>query len=317
MQLTRAGREFVESRFVLKPARYGRFLCGMERNGVWSKFLGVSTLYDPKHSTIAYDFHPHEPGAFAPLDGWLEVVSGELNRRATLGLESDGWAIVKRADVGIDVGFVNPELGRAFYEALRDRRYPKGRRVQERQSGWFSIYGRGTRQPVQHGRVYDKGVQTRQVAPWLWIRTERVVRWERRDAMRLSLLTPGALRYAYDEVFADGLARGVVVSGDSLIPRLVSSVADGHITLRQYEQLAGYLLAERGGLAGALYGGRPDQLSRRERLAREQGVVRDGAQSAGEIGIDLHDVITACRTALVDPSLAGGATAEVLAVPTR
>jgi len=59
VQLTPAGRPFVESRFVLKPARYGRFLCGMERNGVWSKFLGVSTLYDPKHGTIAYDFHPH------------------------------------------------------------------------------------------------------------------------------------------------------------------------------------------------------------------------------------------------------------------
>ena len=317
MQLTRAGREFVESRFVLKPARYGRFLCGMERNGVWSKFLGVSTLYDPKHSTISYDFHPHEPGAFAPLDGWLEVVSGELNRRATLGLEFEGWAIVKRADVGIDVGFENPEMGRAFYEALRDRRYPKGRRVQERQPGWLSIYGRGTRQPVQHGRVYDKGVQSRQVAPWLWIRTERIVRWERRDAVRLSLLTPGALRYAYDDVFVDGLARGIVVSGDSVVPRLVSSVADGDITLRQYEQLAGYLLAERGGLVSALYRGRPDQLSRRERLARELGVVRDGAKSAGEIGIDLHDVMTECRTGLVDPPPAGGAAADVLAVPTR
>lgn len=302
MQLTRAGREFVESRFVLKPARYGRFLCGMERNGTWSKFLGVSTLYDPKHGTIAYDFHPHGLGEFAPLDGWLEVVSGELNRRASLGLEFDGWAIVKRTDVGIDVGFVNPELGRAFYEALRDRRYPKGRRVQERQLGWFSIYGRGTRQPVQHGRVYDKGVQTREVAPWLWIRTERVVRWERRNATRLSLLTAGALRHAYDEVFVDGLAPGAVVDGNSVVPRLVSSVADGHITLRQYEQLAGYLLAERGGLVSALYAGRPDQLSRREQLARELAVVRDGAQSVGEVSIDLHDVMTECRAALVGRS---------------
>ncbi|MDH4341250.1 MAG: hypothetical protein OEW47_12925, partial [Thermoleophilia bacterium] len=103
----------------------------------------------------------------------------------------------------------------------------------------------------------------------------------------------------------------------SVIPRLVSSVADGDITLRQYEQLAGYLLAERGGLVGALYKGHPDQLSRRARLARELAVVRDGAKSAGEIGIDLHDVMTECRTGLVDPPPAGGAAADVLAVPTR
>ena len=131
------------------------------------------------------------------------------------------------------------------------------------------------------------------------------MRWERRNAVRLSLLTPGALRYAYDEVFVDGLARGTVVCGNSVIPRLVSSVVDGRITLRQYEQLAGYLLAERGGLVSALYGGRPDQRSRRERLARELAVVRDGAHSAGVIGIDLHDVMTECRAALVDPSLTG------------
>jgi len=100
-------------------------------------------------------------------------------------------------------------------------------------------------------------------------------------------------------VFVDGLAPGVVLSGNSVIARLVSSVADGHITLRQYEQLAGYLLAERGGLVSALYRGRPDQLSRRERLARELGGVRDGTHSASGVSIDLHDVMTECRAALV------------------
>jgi hypothetical protein len=202
--LTPAGRAWLEKSTSLKPARYGRWLVGSERAGRWDHLLGVSTLYDRDRGTVTYDFHPHARGSFAPLDVWVERVAGELNRRSALGLEFDAWPIVKRADVGIDFGFRSPEVGRAFYEALRDRRYARGRRVQERQPGWLAILGRGTRQPVQHGRVYDKGVQARECAPWLWLRTERVVRWERREAMRLALLTPGALRYAYDEVFLDG-----------------------------------------------------------------------------------------------------------------
>lgn len=295
VHLTAEGRRFVESHFVLRPARYGRFLCGTERNGVWTKFLGVSTVYDPKHSTVAYDFHPHGEGEFAPLDGWLEGVSGELNRRATLGLEFEGWAIVKRADVGIDVGFRRPELGRAFYEALRDRRYARGRRVQERQPGWFSILGRGTRKPVQHGRVYDKGVQSRRAGPWTWIRTERVIRWERRDAMRLSLLKPGSLRYSYDEVFLDGLAPGTLVRSNDLGSTLSGLVVSRGLTVRQYEALAGFLLAERAGLVDQLYRGAAGTVSRREALARSFGIVRSGAGTDDETSIDLHAMMHGLR----------------------
>ena len=260
--------------------------------------MGVSTVYDPKHGTLAYDFHPHEPSEFAPLDGWLEVVSGELNRRTSLGLEFEGWATVKRVDVGIDVGFRRPELGRAFYEALRDRRYTKGRRVQERQPGWFSVFGRGTKQPVLHGRVYDKGLETRLRPAWTWIRTERVVRWERRNAMRLSLLTPGAMRYAYDEVFMEGLAPGTLVRKSSLGSRLAALVSTGSLNVRQYEELAGFLLAEAGGLTEVIYAGRPDWISRRAKLAREAGVPRHGARSTADVEIDLHEVMSEIRSRL-------------------
>ena len=297
VQLTPEGRRFVESQLVLKPARYGRLLCGMERNGVWSKFLGVSTVYDPKHHTLAYDFHPHEPGAFAPLDGWLEVVAGELNRRAALGIEFEGWATVKRVDVGIDVGFRDPELGRAFYEALRDRRYPKGRRVQERQPGWLAVYGRGMKQPVQHGRVYDKGVQTRRIDSWRWIRTERIVRWERRNAVRLSLVKPGSLRHAYDDVFVDGLGDGEVIRSSDVAHRLGSLVALGSLSLRRYEELAGYLLAERVGHLRLVYSGRPDLVSRRERLARDLGIPQHGARATAGRALDLRTMMSEMRTA--------------------
>jgi hypothetical protein len=277
----------------------------MERNGVWSRLLGVSTLYDPRQGTIAYDFHPHEPGGFAPLDVWMEAVAGELDRREALGLETCGWAIVKRTDVGVDVGFADPEVGRAFYEALRDRRYTRGRRVQERQPGWFAIYGRGTRQAVQHARVYDKGVESRSAPPWRWMRTERIMRWERRSAMRLSLLTPGALRHAYGDLFVDGLVRGTLVQGDDVVARLVSAVVEGHMSVRHYEEVAGYLLAERGGLAKVVYAGRPDQLSQRERMTRELGISRDGSHGPRRTEVDLLRVVTAMRDALTDASRAG------------
>jgi len=299
VQLTPEGRRFVEAHLVLKPARYGRSLCGTERNGVWSKFMGVTTLYDPRHGTIAYDFHPHERDAFAPLGSWMEIVSGELNRRVELGVAFEGWPIVKRADVGVDIGFRDPELGRAFYEALRDRRYAKGRRVQERQPGWFSVLGRGTRQPVQHARVYDKGAEAKKADPWLWIRTERVVRWERRDGMRLSLLTAGALRHAYDEVFLEGLGReAMVLRRGGLATMLTTAVREGRVTVRQYEELAGYLLAERVGLARAVYGVRPAQMSRRERLSRELGIPRDGVRATSNRAIDVSQVLGTSRKAL-------------------
>jgi hypothetical protein len=298
VQLTPAGRRMVESNLVLKPTRYGRLLCGTERNGTWAKFLGVTTLYDPRHGTVAYDFHPHEPGGLAPLTGWTEIVAGELNRRVALGLSYEGWAIVKRADVGIDVGFRDPQLGRTFYEALRDRRYSRGRRVQERQPGWFSILGRGTRQPVMHGRVYDKGVETRRVPPWCWIRTERVMRWERRQAMRLSLLTAGALCHAYDDVFVDGLAAGPIVVGEMADSRLVQARLDGRLSLRQYEWAAGYLLAERLGRVREVYASRPDVVSRSERLARDLGLGRDGRQRTTFSTLDLREIVLSGRVLL-------------------
>jgi hypothetical protein len=293
VHLTPEGRQTLEARLALRPTRYGRFLCGTERNGAWSSFLGVTTIYDPRHGSLVYDFHPHEPGGFASLCSWQELVSGELNRRVSLGLTFDGWPTVKRADVGVDFGFRDPELGRAFYEGLRDRRYTKGRRVQERQSGWFSIFGRGTRSPVLHGRVYDKGVQSGKCVPWRWLRTERVVRWERRDAMRLSLLTPGALRHSYCDVFSAGLASGVPIRGDQLVEHLLRDVVDGLLTVREYETLAGYVLAERAGLVAAVYSGRPDKVSRSESLARELGMMRSGAKSSTSEPIDLHEVVVA------------------------
>jgi hypothetical protein len=288
----------VSGSLVTRPARYGRLLCGTERNGRWSHFLGVPTVYDPQRSTVAYDFHPHEHGGLAPLDGWVEVVAGELNRRAGLGLEFTGWPIVKRADVGVDVAFRDPEVGRAFYEGLRDRRYTKGRRVQERQAGWFSVLGRGRKQPVMHGRVYDKGVETRRAEPWRWIRTERIVRWERRAAMQLRLLTPGALRYEYDDVFVDGLAAAPMIRGAGTATALVALVEDGRLTERQYEQLAGFVLAERAGLVDRLYGGRPELVSRRRALARDVGLATDGARATVGTEVDLSAIMRASLAAL-------------------
>jgi hypothetical protein len=281
----------VESHFVLRPARYGRFLCGTERNGVWTKFLGVSTVYDPKHSTVAYDFHPHGEGEFAPLDGWLEGVSGELNRRATLGLEFEGWAIVKRADVGIDVGFRRPELGRAFYEALRYRRYARGRRVQERQPGWFSILGRGIRKPVQHGRFTTRSSVTPRRS-WTWIRTERSSAGSaKRDAPLVAQAWVVAVLVRRSVPRRAG--SGKLVRSNDLGSTLSGLVASRGLTVRQYEALAGFL-AERAGLVDQLYRGAGDCFGDRRRAELRHRSERSGADD--ETSIDLHAMMHGLRS---------------------
>jgi hypothetical protein len=118
--------------------------------------------------------------------------------------------------------------------------------------------------------------------------------------MRLSLLFPGALRYGYDEVFMEGLGPGILVRGANLAEQLAEIVEERGVTTRQYEELAGFLLAERAGMTERLYGARPDLLSRRRSLARTLGIPRDGAGSQRSLEVDLFTIVAECRRSLDD-----------------
>ena len=113
--------------------------------------------------------------------------------------------------------------------------------------------------------------------------------------MRLSLLKPGSLRYAYDEVFLDGLGPGTIVRSTELASMLAELVASRGLTVRQYEALAGFLLAERAGLVARVYGGAAGTVSRREAIARRFGIVRAGVGAADETTIDLYLMMTKLR----------------------
>ena len=116
--------------------------------------------------------------------------------------------------------------------------------------------------------------------------------------MRLALLTAGALRFAYCDVFLEGLARGALLRGEGIAATLVALVEQGRLTDREYEQLAGYLLAERAGLVGRIYVGRPDRVSRLKDLARRAGMADQGRQAASDVVIDLHAVMSESQSLL-------------------
>ena len=62
------------------------------------------------------------------------------------------------------------------------------------------------------------------------------------------------------------------------------------------------MLAERLGLDGSVYAGRPDQVSRRERLAREFCVARHGDRLAAESAVDLYEILVQSREILAGTS---------------
>jgi hypothetical protein len=89
-----------------------------------------------------------------------------------------------------------------------------------------------------------------------------------------------------------------LVRADDLSSTLAELARVGQITSRQYEELAGYLMAERSGQVAVVYGKRPDLLSRRRQLAARVGVVRTGARSSSEVTVDLSAILTEGRALL-------------------
>jgi hypothetical protein len=131
------------------------------------------------------------------------------------------------------------------------------------------------------GRVYCRITKLRNGDPrWGKLRFEREQRFEWFDRQPLSELAQEVTASTFwGSVFGYGAASGKVtrIEREAQTVKLIERVRLGEISTREFEQLAGFLDAERLGLAERVYN--PETPRRRRALARKIGVSATDAHS--------------------------------------
>jgi hypothetical protein len=204
---------------------------------------------------------------------------------------------VTRYDVAADLYFGNAGYGSSFIRALTTRRLPKGRVWHQPKAGteWWAMLNRPGK--LKMAVAYDKGVESRACDSLRWFRLEGKWTASGEEAMAFSTLTPGAMAWMWDDRFRTTVTeRGTVIGGGDVIVTLAEMVSDGRMTPLQFDQLVGFLSAERLGLAEKVYG--PDTLQRRKAMAREFNAPAQGVSTEG-VSQDLFDILSDARSALV------------------
>jgi hypothetical protein len=202
-----------------------------------------------------------------------------------------------RVDPAVDVRYERPEDGRDVLEALRYARWPRG---------WYAEY----QGPPPHttvaiknrtktvARVYCRNTKLRNGNPrWGKLRFEREQRFAWRDRRKLAELSLDIAASMYwGAAFGHGAASGKVtrIQREVQTAKLIERVQLGEITPAQYEQLTGFLDAERLGLVDRVY--TTETARRRRKLARELGVAASDAESE-PLDVSLDDLLAVPRSA--------------------
>jgi len=139
------------------------------------------------------------------------------------------------------------------------------------------------------GRVYCRNSKLRNGgARWGKLRFESEHRFAWREARPLEdLRTETAAVVFWGSVFGHGKAAGTVtrIKREVQTMKLIELVQLGEITAAQFEQLSGFLDAERLGLTDRVY--KPETAHRRRSLAKDLGVSpADAAVEALDVSLD-------------------------------
>ena len=178
-----------------------------------------------------------------------------------------------RVDPAVDVRYADPREGHRVLEALRYARWP-GQWHAEWQGPppYTTVAIKKGRHTI--GRVYCRNAKVRNGGPrWGKLRFESEQRFAWRDSRPVAELeNEAAASVFWSSVFGHGKAAGRVtrIEREVQTMRLIERVQLGEITTAQFEQLTGFLDAERLGLADLVY--RPETARRRRALAKSLGV---------------------------------------------
>jgi hypothetical protein len=278
-----------------------------DRFGKWQHLLG------PRHVLLSYTVESPTHGLIRRLelqahlgdDGEDDLCSVDefgsrwqrlQERMAVIGVlppEEPGYV---RVDPAVDVAYSDPLDGQRVLEGLRYARWPRQ---------WYAEY----QGPPPHttvavkrarhtvGRVYCRNTKVRNGGPrWGKLRFEAEHRFEWKDRRPMhELASTAAAATFWSVVFGAQAVTGRLtrIEREVQTMRLIERVQLGDITTAQYEQLTGFLDAERLGVVDRAY--RPETARRRRALAKSLGVSPADAESE-PLDVSLDDLLEAPRS---------------------
>ena len=199
-------------------------------------------------------------------------------------------------DAAVDVRYPDPRAGQRVLEGLRYARWP-GCWYAESQGPppYTTVAIKRGRNTI--GRAYCRNTKVRNGGPrWGKLRFESELRFGWRDSRPVSELQRKASASVYwSSVFGLGRAAGSVtrVEREVQTMRLIERVQLGEITTAQFEQLTGFLDAERLGLTDRVY--KPETARRRRGLAKSLGVSPADAET-GPLDVSLDELLEIPRS---------------------
>jgi hypothetical protein len=167
-------------------------------------------------------------------------------------LSASGFAGVGRLDTTVDLKFARPVVGVAVLEASRTALRGSDRRldVQERTgAGGHTVWLASSRGHV--GRMYDKGLETREATAGRWLRLEAQDRASGGSRRPIEELSPAYLQGRIRRRFrALGASERPVKALDSyglLVDRVEADVRAGRLTTNEGSNVIALLVAEAAG----------------------------------------------------------------------
>lgn len=289
-----------------------------DRFGKWQHVLGprhvliAYTVDSPSHGLIRrleLQAHLGDEGEddlcptreFAARWGRLEKFMAMVG---VLPVEEPGYV---RVDPAVDVAYADPRDGQLVLEALRYARWPYGWYAEWQGPPPYTTVAIKSKTKIV-GRVYCRNTKLRNGNPrWGKLRFEREQRFEWRDRRPLSELAQEVTASTFwGSVFGYGTASGKVtrIEREAQTVKLIERVRLGEISTREFEQLTGFLDAERLGLTERVYN--PETARRRRALARKIGVSATDAHSE-PLDVSLDELLAVPRSAWSTERLATAA----------
>jgi hypothetical protein len=279
-----------------------------DRFGKWQHLLGPQnvllsyTVDSPTHGLIRrleLQAHLGDAGEddLCPVDEFEPRWRRVQELMAMIGILPAEDARYVRVDPAIDVGYSDPLEGQRVLEGLRYARWP-GQLHAEYQGAPPYTTVAIKRRTHTVGRVYCRNSKLRNGgARWGKLRFEAEQRFKWRGGRPvLELGQPATAGTFWSAVFGAGAVAGRLrrIGREVQTMRLIERVQLGDITTAQYEQLTGFLDAERLGVVDRVY--KPETARRRRALARALGIAPADAE-AEPLDVDLDELLETPRGA--------------------
>ena len=289
-----------------QPGR--RLYAERDRFGKWRHLLGPQnvlisyTVDSPSHGQIRrleLQAHLGEPGEndLCRVDEFSRRWHRIQTFMAMVGVLPPESPSYVRADAGVDVRFNDPHDGWRLLEALRFARWPNRWHAEFQGPPPYTTVAIKNRTKTV-GRAYCRNTKLRNGEPrWGKIRLEREQRFEWKDRREVGELAESRTASTFwGSVFGDGGPAGRVTRLEREVQtvKLSDRVRLGEITASQFEQLTGFLDAERLGLTDRIY--KPETARRRRALARKLGISANEAMT-DPLDEDLDGLPTVPRSA--------------------